>query len=383
MKRFLAILLAMMLVLTMVMANVTAFAQDVDPATEQGGDEGNVTPAEGDATSNVVSIDPNSNTVKAASATPTKAVTVTIPKVITAEAEEQVYSADDKHPEVTLAFTVAAKSVELSTVSTAPAVTIESLKINQGVGTGDLKINLPSYAAVGIYTYTVTETATNIAGMTEAKNLELKVTIIQDVENNKLMIGGIAVRQDGTKTTEIENKYESGRLKVTKTVAGNLGDRTKEFPITITLNAPEGKTVASTVSYTINGEGDATTVTFSNDGTATVKVNLKHNDYVEIANLPVGVTYTVVEDNTITHNNAATDNPTNVNAYLVEGETKVEEGESAPAISAATLSTETITNTKEIEVDTGITLESVPYVLMMTLALVGFATLGLRKREDY
>ena len=45
--------------------------------------------------------------------------------------------------------------------------------------------------------------------------------------------------------------------------------------------------------------------------------------------------------------------------------------------------TVTITNTKDIIPDTGITLETLPYVLMMALAMMGLVALKLRKREEY
>jgi len=373
MKKFLAILLAMMLALV----SVAALAEGGNTETTTGTET--TTPTEG-GENKVVSIDP----AKAASAAanPTKEVTVTIPKVITSVVKEDVYDAADVHPEVTLNFDeITCTKVELSTITDptkAPQVTINALTIKEGDGEGDLEINLPSYAVVGVYTYSITENATNIAGMTEAADLELKVTVIQNTKNGNLEIGGIAVRQEGDKVTEIENGYKSGRLKVTKLVDGNMGDRTKEFPITITLVAPEGKTVESTVTYQINGEGEATTVAFSGNK-AEVKVNLAHEDYVEIANIPEGVTYYFVEDAAIKHLDVETAEPDNKEAYKVEGE--IQEGDKE-TIAIAALTEKEIMNTKEVIPDTGITLESMPYVLMMALSLAGFVVLKLRKREE-
>ena len=350
MKKFLAILLAMMLALVSVAALAT---------------EEEETP--------VISIDPS--TAEDAAGTPTKPVTVKITKSITAD---DVYNAVDRHPEVTLEFKAEEFSVELSTETTAPEVTFNELTIAEDKDDGELEINLPSYKAVGIYTYTVEETDLKYAGFTQASNLELKVTVIQNVETGNLEIAGIAIRQDDVKTDDIENIYKSGRVKVTKIVDGNMGDRTKEFPIIITLNAPEGKTVASTVTYKVN-DGDATAVTFT-DGKAEVKVDLKHEDFVEIFNLPEGVTYTVVEDEEkINHVDDSLDEPTDVDAYKVDGEFE----EEAVEIAVAERAEYEITNTKDIVPDTGVALESLPYVLMMAVTLAGFVALKLRKREDY
>ena len=363
MKKFLAILLAM----TLVMVSVAALA------TEGGTTGGGETPAAGgESTTKKTSIDPA--TASGAAGNPTKPVTVMIKKSIAATPDD-VWQQEDRHPEVTLKFTAEQKSVELSTETTAPEVTFDDLTIVENSSEGNLKINLPSYKAVGIYTYTVTEEATGYAGMHEAANLELKVTVIQNVETGDLEIAGIAVRQDDVKTDDIENVYKSGRVKVTKIVDGNMGDRTKEFPITITLNAPEGKTVASTVTYKVNN-GDASTVTFTG-GKGEVKVNLKHNDSVEIFNIPEGVTYTVVEDDAIKHVESSTEEQTNVNAYKVDGEVEL------TTIKIADRADYEITNTKDVEIDTGITLETLPYVLMMALAMMGLVALKLRKREEY
>ena len=348
MKKLLAILLALM----MVLVSVAALADENDSKKED--------------TTPVVSVDATKvNTA----GVPTEKADVTIRKVITPGRET------DTHPALTLKFTVGTGIGTLSTVTTAPAVEIPDLSIAEGAGSADLTIKLPSYSAVGVYTYPITEEATNIAGMTEAQNLELKITVIQNGEN--LQVAGIALRQDNVKVDKITNLYKAGTLTVTKTVAGNMGDRTKAFPITITLTAPTGKTVASTVTYAI-GEGTASNATFNEDGVATIKVNLKHGETVTINNIPEGVTYTAVEDTTIKHLTAADEEQTNANAYLVEGEVT-----NATSITANVVTAKTIKNTKTIDVDTGVTLDSTVYMLIMALALAGIVVLKIRRREDY
>ena len=383
MKKIIALLLALMMALVC----VSALADD--PIVPTGDDPEVMEPSGDDTqsddngnTTQVVSIDPS--TASGATGKPTVPVTVKIKKSISATPND-VYQASDRHPVVTLNFTAVQKSVELSTETVAPEVTFETLTIGENADEGDLEINLPSYKAVGIYTYTVTETPTNLAGMNDATNLELKVTVIQNTTTGDLEIAGIAVRQDNVKTDNIENVYKSGRLKVTKKVDGNMGDRNKEFPITITLNAPTGKTVASTVTYKINDTGNATAVTFNN-GTAEVKVNLKHDDFVEIINIPEGVTYTVIEDEYdatskkgILHNESdSQENPEIEYAYYVENEVKT-----AATITVADITEITITNTKSIIPDTGVTLDSAVYMLIMALAVAGFVALKIRRREDY
>lgn len=361
MKKILAILLALMLVLV----NVAALAEIPDPdAGETPVEETpEVTPAEGNK---VVSVDPTK---------------LTIEKVITIE---DTTTENSQTPADELKFTVTpsedfttAEIPEGKTGADYP-VKIEGGKINAGDTTTTLTFTLPHYDVVGIYNYDITEEHKNFAGMTYAENLKLKITVITG-ENGDPEPAGIAIRQDDEKVTEIENKYAAGDLKVTKTVDGNLGDLTKEFPITITFEVEDkDQEIGSIITYVIkNEDGTAVGDTQTAEGLE-IKVNLKSGQYVEVYNIPEGVNYTVVEDDDITHAAAADTDPTDPNSYLVEGE--VTEN---TAIVAAEMKEETITNTKGMEPDTGIELETLPYVLLMVLAIVGFAMMNTRKREDY
>jgi len=393
MKKILAFLLALM----MVLVSVAALADgDTNPPAnddqqQENGNGGNGQAADGVSELSPYinggdpSIDTKADEIVASAATPTKAVNVTIPKKINVKA-----LAGDKHPEVTLEFNVTNSTVALSTVATAPVVTIDSVKLAESETTKDITIHLPSYSAVGIYTYTVEETPTKYAGMVETTGFELKVTVIQyvpevETETDKpcLQIGGIAIRQEGTKTDEIENLYKAGGLKVTKKVTGNMGDRTKPFPITINLKAPAGKTVASTVTYTKGTETTATAVTWTDGKTAQIKVNLKHDEYIEIHNLPEGVTYTVEEDSTIKRQAGATptaEEQADADTYKVSGEVTTDDN---ATISAETQASATIINDKQINIDTGVALDSAVYMLIMALALAGFVALKVCRREDY
>ena len=264
-------------------------------------------------------------------------------------------------------------------------VSIENTVFAAGETQKELTIKLPAYPVVGVYEYDITEENSNYEGMTYATGLKLKVTVVSKLDENKqptgaLEIAGIALRQTNSageevKVGEFENEYAAGDLKVTKKVAGNLGDTTKPFPITINLTST--RTVNSEVTYKVNG-GEAQTVTW-NGTSATVSVNLKHNDYVEVFNLPEGVTYTVVEDAAIKHEATAAEGKfdNEPNTYAVTGEKT-----DTQDVKATETADVTITNTKGFEPDTGIVLDTLPYVLMMMLAMVGFM-MTARKREEY
>ena len=77
--------------------------------------------------------------------------------------------------------------------------------------------------------------------------------------------------------------------------------------------------------------------------------------------------------------NAAND----LSAYYVEyGTAKATAGPAEGEITkdGATVA---VKNTKEITVPTGISLEKLPYVLILAVAVMGAAVLVIRKREEY
>ena len=72
----------------------------------------------------------------------------------------------------------------------------------------------------------------------------------------------------------------SGSLEISKTVAGDLGDRNKDFTFTVTLDA------AGSFSYTGSKTG-----TIASGGTVT----LKHGESIQISGIPAGTEYSVSE----------------------------------------------------------------------------------------
>ncbi len=86
-----------------------------------------------------------------------------------------------------------------------------------------------------------------------------------------------------TKTAAFTNTRTIGSLVIAKTVAGNAGDRAKNFEFTINFSGAPG-----TYTYVGNGVPDGTIR--SGD-----TVSLAHGQSITILNLPKGATYTVTE----------------------------------------------------------------------------------------
>lgn len=234
--------------------------------------------------------------------------------------------------------------------------------------TGKLVYDLPTYAKVGIYYYTISQTPGQKAGIAyDTSVFVLKVTVIE--QNGLVYVAAVhAETASGAKINEnngFVNTYSAGSLSVTKTVDGNLGDRTKYFAFTVTLTGETGKTYETT--YTVsggsklgNGSDDATTATIAVGTPATFY--LKHGETFTIGNLPYNVTYTVEE----------------VAASATGYEVTYSDNKNG-SIDAAS-DTVTVTNTRGTTVDTGVVLDSLPYVLLIAVAVVGVVAFTAKKR---
>lgn len=244
--------------------------------------------------------------------------------------------------------------------------------------TGNLRLKLPTYNSVGVYYYTVTQTPGNTAGVEyDGKEIIVKVTVVQQADGKINVAFATASLADvdgkpGTdvKTATFVNTYSAGSLAVKKLVTGNLGDRDKEFNVTVTFTAPANEEVKSVISYTDGTTKAIETSAWTEENgskQAEVTIALNHNETVTFTNIPYGVTYIVTEED-----------------YASEGYEKediVYSDEANKKIDADTPNdTVTITNTKNSAVDTGIVLDSLPYVLLIAVAVVGVVIFTSRKR---
>ena len=126
----------------------------------------------------------------------------------------------------------------------------------------------------------------------------------------------------------------------------------------------------SVISYT---DGTAQTIATSawkeKDGSkqAEVTIALKHNETVTFTNIPYDVTYEVVEADYTSEANGKYD------------AAKYDFTDTAKKIDSAT-DTVTITNNKGTTVDTGVVLDSLPYILLIAVAVVGVVAFTAKKR---
>lgn len=120
--------------------------------------------------------------------------------------------------------------------------------------TKEIKIDLPEYDSVGVYTYIIHEAAGNSAGVTYYGDaILLRVTVIE--QDGKLRIAAVHTEDPEStgegKKDDFDNFYSAGELEVHKDVEGIMGNKEKYFEFRVQLTGEEGKTYQD--SYAITG----------------------------------------------------------------------------------------------------------------------------------
>ena len=231
--------------------------------------------------------------------------------------------------------------------------------------TKEIKIDLPEYDSVGVYTYIIHEVAGNSAGVTYYGDaILLRVTVIE--QDGKLRIAAVHTEDPEStgegKKDDFDNFYSAGELEVHKDVEGIMGNKDKYFEFTVQLTGEEGKTYQD--SYAITGgsyDANPASIKIKPGETTEATFYLKDGDTIHIENLPYGVEYQVSE--------------TPVADYVTT-ETGTE-GEVDEAVEQANF-----TNTKGGTVDAGVALESAPYLFTLTGAAGVGLLLTLRRRHQ-
>ena len=231
--------------------------------------------------------------------------------------------------------------------------------------TKEIKIDLPEYDSVGVYTYIIHEAAGNSAGVTYYGDaILLRVTVIE--QDGKLRIAAVHTEDPEStgegKRDDFDNLYSAGELEVHKDVEGIMGNKEKYFKFTVQLTGEEGKTYQD--SYAITGgsyDANPTSIEIRPGETTEATFYLKDDDTIHIENLPYGVEYKVSE--------------TPVADYVTT-ETGTE-GEVDEAVEQANF-----TNTKGGTVDAGVVLDSAPYLFTLTGAAGVGLLLTLRRRHQ-
>lgn len=335
-------------------------------------------------------------------------------------------------PNCTFKFVVTSVSVDGDTTVTAPAASITDISFTgNDAGTdadaGGVKsvvkesnVQFGTFPHAGLYVYNVKETANTVTPnldqtFTYSKaEYEMQVFVANKPDaEGQLYIQSIVVNQtkddagtdipaaQQTKVPDIEptengsgnsfrfvNKYvqKSGphdpdnqtfkSLKVEKKVTGNLGDLTKAFSFSLTVNKTAFEADNTTYNY-VKYNADGTEVANGGGtltpGTAST-IKLAHGQYIIVKDLLVGATYTVTE----------TDADRNYTTTIVaENDTVDNNSKTASGTLLQAGNTAEFTNDYDQTPPTGIVINNLPYVILVVAAMTGIVLFVVsRKRRE-
>ncbi len=250
-------------------------------------------------------------------------------------------------------------------------------------GSQKIIIKVPSYTVAGKYNYTITEVAGKTQGVIYNTETEILVQAFVTYNETYDALECVVVFRNGTPETpvapetkiqEIVNTYDLGSFSVQKIVTGNLGNQADIFNITVTLTSD--KVVLSDITYTQTGM-DAATIKAADwtvgEGVWTWEKTfaLSGDQLVDFVNIPAGVKWNIVEDDYTTGDINDANYGYEAPVYVEQTGTVVADQDVAA----------TVTNNKESQVDTGVFMDSMPYV--MILLAVAFGAVVLFRKKSY
>lgn len=255
-----------------------------------------------------------------------------------------------------------------------------------------------AFPHAGVYAYTVKETTaainTTADGVTKTLTVDAaEYTVRLYVRNavspaTGLVFSGVTVEKagekvdptikEGEKTSgfNFENTYkeelvpENGVVfTVEKTITGDYADKTKTFPITVELTLPSTAVPADVALK------EGSTATLSTDG-KTATADLADGGKIEFAKLPAGTTFVVKETQDTAYKSKVTGFvETEDTDYVAGNVNKTGEG---PIVEAG--KTVTIENNREDVIPTGVIINNLPYILLVVIAGGALAFMALKKK---
>lgn len=250
-------------------------------------------------------------------------------------------------------------TLSATTIENAGTITVTVPEVGEGEG------KYPNTPAV--YNYTITETAGSTLGTTYDNTVyNVKVTVYNAAEAGstpeyKTTIA-IKAANASTKTDKaaFTNTYANSTksLVVKKQLAGNAANMEDTFTITVTFGSGvDGKVLNSVIEAAAAG---GATVTWDAAHKVATITNIGHNDTVTFTNLPEGTTYAVTE--TVAGEYTASYDA-NQNGMMAKADIET-----------------VVTNTKTTDIDTGVNTDNMPYIMLMAFVMILAAAVVLKKR---
>lgn len=297
-------------------------------------------------------------------------------------------------PKEDLTFTITSPTgAPKAYIGTAPNTTgVYTVAITSNAQT--ITVNLPAaseYSSVGEYEYTIQETMTTAEGSQGVSygnaSYKIKVQVLWNDAHTALVTNAV-VYSGTTKTSDLVfvNTYSLGELGVKKVVTGKLADKTAQFDMTVTFTSDKIVMSEIAVSDGKDDHGATTTIPGGSSGwtkdeqtgkyTATAYIKVSDSETVNFTGIPVGVSYKVEED---AKHLVGTDG-FDVNS---SGDTDYTESyDNQTGTISSVKVTATVTNTKDVPVDTGITLDTLPFVLILAVCAGAVVLFVIKRRRS-
>ena len=298
------------------------------------------------------------------------------------------------------------KSVEFNTGN----YTSKGGEDNKGVYTGTFKLDVAKLTegkSVGKYTFTIVEsmdkayqsvtaergTVTMVISKVNAKEVDATATAefgyfvaLYDSEGNKILA-----------TDAFKNKYGDGNiqnLKLSKTVHGALGNLSKDFTFKIKFTKADALQ-NNTGLYKGPQVAELSSTATIKDGTTDIAksayleldkeytVTLRHNDSLNLSNLPAGIKYEIYEDGSQVEAGAVVVTVDNVKYTVTVTDTAFDTTETTKIKGTVnnTDVTAAFQNTNPDSPDMGVVLDNAPYIAMLAIVAIGGVALMLNKRR--
>lgn len=217
------------------------------------------------------------------------------------------------------------------------------------------------FTAPGIYRYKITQTPPQLDGLNVTYK-ELFLDVYVENGSSGYVVGGCTLNVkagSGEKAAGFVNKYATHKLTITKVVAGNQGDKNKDFEFTVTIKGADGETY----KYGTVKNGVITMNQTTTKSGATFTETLKHGESVIVYGLSSEDKFTVTEADY--HSDGYK------TSYKIGDDTSWTDGSSIAEKAIGTSDTTvTFTNTKEATVPTDVIRTVVPYAAIVAFAAV-------------
>ena len=220
------------------------------------------------------------------------------------------------------------------------------------------------FKAPGIYRYKITQTPPDLDGLKVTHEALFLDVYVENGDNGDsgLVVKGCTLNTaagSGSKTSGFENKYVTHKLTITKVVAGNQGDKNKDFEFTVTIKGADGETYKyGTVKNGVTTMNQTTT-----KSGATFTETLKHGESVIVYGLSSNDTYAINEAD---YSSVGYKTSYKIGESGTEVGGKVIEATPIGAFDALVA----FTNTKDVTVPTDVIRTVVPHAAIVAFAAV-------------